>query len=64
MLNTFDKKPTGRNATHLFSLVAALQQVSRLVVLQVADARISPSSQQQLQDLLLVGVAVKTGSHV
>lgn len=43
---------------------AALQQVSWLVVLQVADAGIGSSGQQQLQDLPLVGVTMETSCHV
>lgn len=50
--------------TDLLSLGAALQQVGRLVVLQVADAGIGPSVQQQPQDLLLVGAGVEAGRHV
>lgn len=49
---------------HLLSLLAALQQVNRLVVLQVADTGISPFSQQQPQDLLLVGVTMETSCHM
>lgn len=51
-------------AAHLLPLVAALQQVRRLVVLQVADAGICSFAQQQPQDLLLVGVTMETGCHV
>lgn len=51
-------------AAYPFSLRATLQQVSWLVVLQVADAGIGSSVQQQLQDLLLVLVAMKTRRHV
>lgn len=49
---------------HLLPLVAALQQVGCLVVLQVADAGVRSSAQQQSQDLLLVGVTMETGCHV
>lgn len=48
----------------MLPLVVALQQVSRLVVLQVTDAGVSSSAQQQSQDLLLVGVTMETGCHV
>lgn len=58
----FDDKP--RRAAHLLPVVAALQQVGRLVVLQVADAGVRSSAQQQSQDLLLVGVTMETGCHV
>lgn len=53
-----------RSGVYLLSLVAALQQVSRLVVLQVADAGIGSSAQEQLQDLLLMGIAMETSRHV
>lgn len=49
---------------HLLPLVAVLQQVRRLVVLQVADAGVRSSAQQQSQDLLLVGVTMEPGCHV
>lgn len=49
---------------HLLPLVAALQQVRRLVVLQVADAGVCSSAQQQSQDFLLMGVTMETGCHV
>lgn len=55
---------TRKHSTDLLSLGAALQQVGRLVVLQVADAGIGPSAQQQPEDLLLVGVGVEAGRHV
>lgn len=49
---------------YLFSQQAALQQVSWLVILQIADAGISSFAQQQLQDHLLVEVTMETGCHV
>lgn len=51
-------------ADYLLSLQAALQQVSWLVILQIADAGIGSSAEQQLQDLLLVEVSMETGCHM
>ena len=56
-------KMTG-SSPHLVSLGATLQEVCWLVILQVADAGISSSAQQQPQDLLLVGVTMETSCHV
>lgn len=53
-----------RWAAHMLPLLVALQQVSRLVVLQVTDAGVSSFAQQQSQDLLLVGATMETGCHV
>lgn len=49
---------------HLFPVGSTLQQVCRLVVLQVADAGVGPSAQQQPQHLLLVWAAMETSSHM
>lgn len=48
----------------MLSLEATLQQMSGQVVLQVADAGISPSAQQQLHNLLLLRVTMETSCHV
>lgn len=43
---------------HLLSLFSTLQQMHRLVVLQVADARISSSDEQQSDQFLLIQASV------
>lgn len=58
------KKKSEDMGDYLFSQQAALQQVSWLVILQIADAGISSFAQQQLQDHLLVEVTMETGCHV
>lgn len=58
------KKHKTEWAADLVSTETALQQVGRLVILQVADTGVSFSAQQQAQDFLLVGVTVKTRCHV
>lgn len=57
---------SGKNiwVAYPFSLWVALQQVSWLVILQVADAGIGSSVQQELKDLLLIRVTMKTRRHV
>lgn len=52
------------DAAYMLSMQTTLQQVSWLVVLQVADTGITSSAQQQLQDVFLVWVSMETSCHV
>ncbi len=47
-----------KKTTHSLSFVSALQQMSGLVVLQVADAGISTTTQQQPDQFLLKGASM------